>query len=127
MESPDLLGLTASLASSTLILAFVAGLMPRLVGDEPNPVVGIRTKSTTSSPEAWRLAHQVARPLLRLTMWTAVAGMCVQVTIGVVTGFGSVVSAVASTVVFLAVLLVLLFAGQGEGQRRGEIVAALTA
>lgn len=33
-----------------------------------------------------------------------------QVVIGVVTGFGSVVSAVASTVVFLAVLLVLLCA-----------------
>ena len=111
MESPDLLGLTASLASSTLILAFVAGLMPRLVGDEPNPVVGIRTKSTTSSPEAWRLAHQSAQPLLRRTMWTAVAGLCMQVAIGVVTGFGSVVSAVTSTVVFLAVLLVLLFAG----------------
>ncbi|KDQ02800.1 hypothetical protein EN35_08295 [Rhodococcus qingshengii] len=51
MESPDLLGLTVSLTSSTLILAFVAGLMPRLVGDEPNPVVGIRTKATISSPE----------------------------------------------------------------------------
>ncbi len=34
-----------------------------------------------------------------------------QVAIGVVTGFGSVVSAVTSTVVFLAVLLLLLFAG----------------
>ncbi len=111
MESPDLLGLTVSLTSSTLILAFVAGLMPRLVGDEPNPVVGIRTKATIASPEAWQLAHQSAQPLLRRTMWTAVAGLCLQVAIGVVTGFGSVVSAVTSTVVFLAVLLVLLFAG----------------
>lgn len=111
MESADLLGLTVSLTSSTLILAFVAGLMPRLVGDEPNPVVGIRTKATIASPEAWQLAHPSAQPLLRRTMWTAVAGLCMQVAIGVVTGFGSVVSAVTSTVVFLAVLLLLLFAG----------------
>lgn len=110
MESPDLLGLTVSLTSSTLILAFVAGLMPRLVGDEPNPVVGICTKATISSPEAWQLAHRIAWPLLRRTVWTAVVGLCMQVAIGVVTGFGSVVSAVASTVVFLAVLLVLLCA-----------------
>jgi uncharacterized membrane protein len=105
-----LLGLTASLSSSTLVLAFVAGILPRVVGDEPNPVVGIRTKATISSPEAWQLAHRIAWPLLRRTVWTAVVGLCMQVAIGVVTGFGSVVSAVASTVVFLAVLLVLLCA-----------------
>ena len=122
MESPDLLGLTVSLTSSTLILAFVAGLMPRLVGDEPNPVVGIRTKATISSPEAWQLAHRIAWPLLRRTAWTAVVGLYMQVVIGVVTGFGSVVSAVASTVVFLAVLLVLLCAAL-KGKRRGKIVA----
>ncbi|MDI9902634.1 SdpI family protein [Rhodococcus sp. IEGM 1409] len=110
MESPDLLGLTASLTSSTLIFAVVAGLMPRLVGDEPNPVVGIRTKATSSSPEAWQLAHQIAQPLLRRTVWTAVAGLCVQAAIGVVTGFGSVASAVASTVVCLAVLVAMLYA-----------------
>ena len=79
MESPDLLGLTVSLTSSTLILAFVAGLMPRLVGDEPNPVVGIRTKATISSPEAWQLAHRIAWPLLRRTAWTAVVGLYMQV------------------------------------------------
>ena len=77
---------------------------------KPNPVVGIRTKATISSPEAWQLAHRIAWPLLRRTAWTAVVGLYMQVVIGVVTGFGSVVSAVASTVVFLAVLLVLLCA-----------------
>lgn len=105
-----MLGLTASLTASTLVVAFVAGLMPRLVGDEPNPVMGIRTKATMSNPEAWRLAHQIAWPLLRRAVWVAVAGVCLQVVIGVVTGFGSVVSAVASVAVFLAVLIVLLYA-----------------
>lgn len=109
VASSDLLGSTISLASSTVILAFVAGLMPRLVGDEPNAVVGIRTKATRSSPEAWQLAHEVARPYLRWTMWTAVAGLCIQVVVGVSTGFGSVLSAIAAFVVFLAVLVVLTF------------------
>lgn len=40
-------GLTAS-TFSTLICAVVAGLMPRLVGDEPNPVEGDKNR---------RLAH----------------------------------------------------------------------
>ncbi|MCZ4278762.1 MAG: SdpI family protein [Rhodococcus sp. (in: high G+C Gram-positive bacteria)] len=111
MESSDLLGLTISLTPSTLLIAFVAGLMPRLVGDEPNSVVGIRTKATMSSPEAWQLAHQVARPFLRRTVWTAVAGLCMQVVIGVVAGFGSVASAVTATAVFLAVCIVLIYAG----------------
>jgi uncharacterized membrane protein len=111
VESSDLLGLTISLTPSTLLIAFVAGLMPRLVGDEPNSVVGIRTKATMSSPEAWQLAHQVARPFLRRTVWTAVAGLCMQVVIGVVAGFGSVASAVTATAVFLAVCIVLIYAG----------------
>lgn len=106
-----MLGLTISLTPSTLLIAFVAGLMPRLVGDEPNSVVGIRTKATMSSPEAWQLAHQVARPFLRRTVWTAVAGLCMQVVIGVVAGFGSVASAVTATAVFLAVCIVLIYAG----------------
>jgi len=97
------------MTSSTLVVAFAAGLMPRLVGDQPNPVMGIRTKATLSSPEAWRLAHQVAQPLLRRTVWTAVAGLCIQLAIGVITGFGSVVSAVAAAVVFLVTLAVLLY------------------
>jgi len=111
VESSDLLGLTISLTLSMLLIAFVAGLMPRLVGDEPNSVVGIRTKATTSSPEAWQLAHQVARPFLLRTVWTAVAGLCMQVVIGVVAGFGSVASAVTATAVFLAVCIVLIYAG----------------
>ena len=105
-----MLGLTISLTSSTLVVAFVAGLMPRLVGDEPNPVVGIRTKATMSSPAAWQLAHQVARPLLHRTVWTAIAGLSIQVMIGVVAGFGSVASAVAAPAVLLAVFIALIYA-----------------
>lgn len=107
--SSDLLGLTISLTSSTLILALVAGLMPRIIGDEPNPVLGIRTKATMSSPAAWQLAHQVARPLLHRTVWVAVVGVTMQVMIGVVAGFGSVASAVAAPTVFLAVLIALIY------------------
>ena len=33
------------MTSTTLIYAVVAGLVSQLVGDEPNPVVGIRTKA----------------------------------------------------------------------------------
>lgn len=108
--SSDLLGLTISLTSSTIVIAFVAGLMPRITGDEPNPVVGIRTKATMSSPAAWQLAHQVARPLLHRTVWTAIAGLSIQVMIGVVAGFGSVASAVAAPAVLLAVFIALIYA-----------------
>ncbi|WP_280763254.1 SdpI family protein [Prescottella agglutinans] len=106
----DLLELTITMTSSTVIAAGVAGFMPHLIGDEPNPVVGIRTKATLSSPEAWQLAHQVAQPILRRTAWTAVVGMLVQVVIGVVTGFGSVASAVAAVVVCVTAFIVLIYA-----------------
>ncbi|WP_458681635.1 SdpI family protein [Prescottella equi] len=111
MDSSELLGLTASLTFSTLICAVVAWLMPRMVGDEPNPVVGIRTKATMSSPEAWQLAHQAAQPFLHRTVRTIVAGLCIQVVIGFVAGFDSVLSAVAAVVVCIAAFSVLIFAG----------------
>ncbi|QBJ94843.1 SdpI family protein [Rhodococcus sp. ABRD24] len=107
----ELLELTITMTSTTLIAAGVAGLMPHLVGDEPNPVVGIRTKATQSSPEGWQLAHRVAQPILHRTVWTAVAGLCLQIGLGVVTGFGSVVSAVAAVVVCATAFIVLIYAG----------------
>ncbi|WP_442240557.1 SdpI family protein [Rhodococcus sp. TAF43] len=110
MDTSELLGLTISMTSSTLIAAGFAGLMPHLIGDEPNPVMGIRTKATMASHEAWQLAHQVAQPILRRTVWTAVAGLCIQVVIGFVTGFGSLPSAVAATVVCAAAFIVLIAA-----------------
>lgn len=110
MGSSDLLGLTISLMSSTLVIALAAALMPRIVGDKPNSVVGIRTKATMSSPAAWKLSHRVARPLLRRTVWTAVAGLSIQVIIGIVAGFGSVATAVAAPAALLAVLIALIYA-----------------
>ncbi|WP_458682617.1 SdpI family protein [Prescottella equi] len=107
----DLLGLTISMTSTTLILTGAAVLMPHLVGDEPNPVVGIRTRATQSSPEAWQLAHQVAGPILRRTVWTAVVGLCIQLVFGVVVGFGSVVSSVAAVTVCAVVFVVMIYAG----------------
>ncbi|WP_458683467.1 SdpI family protein [Prescottella equi] len=109
--SYELLGLTASLTFSTLICAVVAGLMPRLVGDEPNPVVGIRTKATLSSPEAWQLAHQAALPFLRRTVRTILAGLCIQVVIGLGAGFDSLPSAMVAVVVCIAAFSILIFAG----------------
>ncbi|NKR39705.1 hypothetical protein GS490_06525 [Rhodococcus hoagii] len=107
----DLLGLTASMTATTLILTGVASLMPRLVGDEPNPVVGIRTRATQSSPEAWQLAHRVAQPILRRTVWIAVAGLGIQLVLGVVTGFGSAASAATAMAVAVVVFIVVLYAG----------------
>ncbi|NKR26058.1 hypothetical protein GS485_20695 [Rhodococcus hoagii] len=107
----DLLGLTASMTVTTLILAGAAGFMPRLVGDEPNPVVGIRTRATQSSPQAWRLAHLVAQPILRRTVWIAVVGLAIELVLGVVAGFGSAASAVTAVAVAVVVFLVLLYAG----------------
>lgn len=107
----DLLGLTSSMTATTIIAIGVAGLMPRLVGDEPNPVVGIRTKATQSSPEAWQLAHRVAQPILRRTVWTALAGLGIQLVIGVATGFGSAASAAAAVAVCAATYVVVIYAG----------------
>ncbi|MBM4569174.1 hypothetical protein GS489_01305 [Rhodococcus hoagii] len=111
MGASDLLGLTMSMTSTTFIVTGVAAAMPHMVGDEPNPVVGIRTRATQSSPEAWQLAHQVAQPLLRRAVWTAAAGLCIQIVIGVVAGFGSVESAVAAVAVCAASFVVVLYAG----------------
>lgn len=110
VDTQELLGLTIPLSAMTLLVAVAAGLLPRLVGDEPNLVVGIRTNATMSSPEAWQVAHDVARPFLHRTVWTAVAGLCIQVVIGVVVGFGSVVSAIAATLVCAAAFIVLIYA-----------------
>lgn len=110
MDTADLLDLTFTLTMTTILLGGTAGLLPRLVGEEPNLLVGIRTKATTSSPEAWRLAHRVARPLLRRTMWTAVVGLLVQVAAGAVAGFGSMVSVVAAALTCVATFVVLIAA-----------------
>ncbi|WP_305091383.1 SdpI family protein [Prescottella sp. R16] len=109
-DTSDLLGLTISISSTTLLLAGVAGLMPRLVGDEPNAVAGIRTKATMSSAEAWRSAHRVAQPILRWTVWTGVAGLGIQTAIGLVAGFASVTSAVAAVIVCAATFIILIYA-----------------
>jgi len=57
VDGTDLLALTVTMNLSTLLGAGVAALMPRIAGDEPNPVVGIRTRATQASDEAWQLAH----------------------------------------------------------------------
>lgn len=111
MGATDFLSLTVSVTSSTLLCAGIAALMPRIVGDEPNPVVGIRTRSTQSSAEAWQLAHRVAQPILRGTVWTAAAGLCVQLVIGVLMGFGSGVSSVTAVIVAVSAFSVLIYAG----------------
>ncbi|CAM3120562.1 SdpI family protein [Prescottella defluvii] len=108
MDASELWGLTMTLTSTTLLLAAVAALIPGIVGDEPNPVVGIRTKATTSSPEAWQVAHRVARPFLRRTVGAAAVGLCIQISVGVLAGFGSVESTVAAAVVCVAAFVALM-------------------
>jgi uncharacterized membrane protein len=121
VDTSELLGLTIPLSAMTLLVAVAAGLLPRLVGDEPNLVVGIRTNATMSSPEAWQFAHEVARPFFCRTVWTAVVGLCIQVVIGVMAGFGSVVSAVAAAIVCAAAFTVLI-----AGALKGNAAAAKT-
>lgn len=125
MDTPDLLGLTVSMAATTLLVAAVAGLLPRIVGDEPNPVVGIRTKATMSSPAAWQVAHNAARPYLVRTVWSAVVGLVVQASIGVAAGFGSVASAAVAVAVFVAVFVVLIYAAL-KGNAAAKDIAALS-
>ncbi|OAH43236.1 hypothetical protein AYJ66_17035 [Dietzia cinnamea] len=119
MDATDSLILTVSVTSSTLLGGGIAAIMPRIVGDEPNAVVGIRTRATQSSDKAWQLAHQVSQPILRGTVWTAVVGLCIQLVTGVVTGFVSVASSFIAVAVALSTFSVLIYAGfKGDAAAR---------
>lgn len=109
-QSPDLVGAVLGLSIGTITLVAVASLIAKFPGDEPNSVMGIRTKATMSSPEAWQQAHQAARPGLRRATWIALAGFAVQLGIAITIGVGTAASATAAAVVFAAVTVAILAA-----------------
>jgi uncharacterized membrane protein len=108
-QSRDLIGLVLGLSIGTVMLVAVTSLIVRFPGDEPNSVMGIRTKATMSSPEAWQRSHQAARPGLRRATWVALAGIAVQV-VGITVGVGTAASAAVAVVVFAAVTALILAA-----------------
>lgn len=110
MDSQELLGLTGSISFGTVLLAAAAILMQRIVGDTPNELVGIRTRATKSSPEAWQLAHRIAAPVLRNTLRMALAGFAIQLVLGLSLGFSSIASALFSIILFVVVTGMLVFA-----------------
>ncbi|TSD49072.1 SdpI family protein [Rhodococcus sp. KBS0724] len=109
-QSRDLIGLVLGLSIGTVMLVAVTSLIVRFPGDEPNSVMGIRTKATMSSPEAWQRSHQAARPGLRRATWVALAGIAVQVVVGSTVGVGTAASAAVAVVVFAAVTALILAA-----------------
>ncbi|WP_010542153.1 SdpI family protein [Dietzia alimentaria] len=119
MDATESLILTVSVTSSTLLGGGIAAIMPRMVGDEPNAIVGIRTRATQSSDKAWQLAHQVSQPILRGTVCTAAVGLFIQLVTGVVTGFASVASSFAAVAVAVLTFSVLIYAGfKGDAAAR---------
>ncbi|MCJ0905594.1 SdpI family protein [Rhodococcus sp. ARC_M6] len=110
MNSQDLLGLTVSLSGGTALLVVAVVLVQRIVGDTPNELVGIRTRATMSSPAAWQLAHRTAAPALRRTSRMALAGLAIQLVIGLWWGFGAPASALFSIIVFVVVTGMLVHA-----------------
>lgn len=106
-----LLSLTVTMTVSTVVAAAVAWVMPIVAGEQANPVVGIRTKATLSSDKAWRLAHRVARPALRWTVWAAAIGLVMQLALGLVLRFDSIFSAALAVTVCVVAYSVLIYAG----------------
>lgn len=120
-EAPDLVGAVLGLSIGTITLVSVATLIAKFPGDEPNTVMGIRTKATMSSPEAWQRAHRVARPGLRRAAWIALAGFAVQLGIAIAVGVGTAASATAAAVVFAAVTVAILAAALTGNRAAREI------
>ena len=114
--------MTVTMTSTTVLGALAGALLVRIAGDEPNPLIGIRTKATMASPAAWRVAHNTARPTIAVMIWVAVAGLCAQLAVGVAAGFDSAPSSVASTVV-CAVVYVILIGAAIRGHRAAKAVA----
>ncbi|NMM90895.1 hypothetical protein B2J88_42380 [Rhodococcus sp. SRB_17] len=118
MSSTDLVGLVAGLSGGSVLLIALALAMPRVVGDEPNSLIGIRTAATTSTPEAWQVAHRAAVPYLRRTARVGGLGLCAQVVTALVWGPVSVGSAIAAAAVFAGVTIMLI-----DAARRGDRAA----
>ncbi|OYD70516.1 SdpI family protein [Rhodococcus sp. OK302] len=110
MDSQELLGLTISLSGGTALLAVAVVLVQRIVGDTPNELVGIRTRATMSSPAAWQLAHRIAAPAFRRTMRMALAGLAIQLLMGLWWGFGTRASVLFSIILFVVVTGMLVHA-----------------
>ena len=110
MDSQEMFALTISLSCGTALLVAAIVLVQRIVGDAPNELVGIRTRATMSSPAAWQLAHRIAAPAFRRTMRMALAGLAIQLLMGLWLGFGALASAVFSIILFVAVTAMLVHA-----------------
>lgn len=77
MNAPAIMSLTMGVV---LIGALCALSRSRIADLGPNSVIGLKTKATTASPEAWRIGHEAASSLLRAALITAT--VVVAVTVG---------------------------------------------
>lgn len=92
----------------------------------PNGIIGIRTRATRQSHEAWDAGHEAASPWL---LTTAVVGLVCGVLVLVLAIWGNDTAVVASTVLmfagFAAVIVLAVLAGR-VADRSARALAGLT-
>ncbi|CAM5251071.1 hypothetical protein GCM10010329_07730 [Streptomyces spiroverticillatus] len=93
-----------------LVLGAAVQYVKRLVGEDGfgrNAAIGIRTRATMASDEAWRRGHAAAVPLLRATYLTAYGAGAVSLATGVVLLAADTRSAAALVVPLCGLVAVL--------------------
>lgn len=103
---------TLSLMFGLAILALTASILAPRSADgrlKRNTMVGLRTRHTLSSDEAWLAAHHHAAPMLRVTAWTGWILLVIAAVFSLLKIFPA--AFVVATAGFIACLALLLVAG----------------
>ena len=108
--------LILAIASVSVIFGFRNGLVTR------NVAIGIRTKATLASDEAWDAAHRRAEPYLfvAILICVAFAAALVTVDLGSFPEFIGHLLANAGLIIALAVILIGCFAGVRAAKNLNE-------
>lgn len=114
------MGPAAGLAGGLVALAlfcFGVSLAVATRSLPPNALVGIRTRATRASAEAWYVGHRAARPALRLGGLVALVGMAVVLITGASDPDRVLPVGLASYGVVLVVLLAAAFLADRAARR----------
>jgi uncharacterized membrane protein len=117
-------GTAAGFAGGLVVLALVCFAVSLGISAgslSPNGLLGIRTRATRSSDEAWYVGHRAAQPVLRLTGLACLASMAGLLVLGTTSAGDDVVVLAGLASYAVVVLLLVVAAVRADRAARGTL------